>query len=200
MARYIGSKRKLSRREGVDLFGESIRKNNPEIAAAIAQPPGQHGKSRKRTSVYGNQLREKQKIKRTYGVLERQFKKYYIEASRSNDITGEKLLTILETRLDNVVFKLGIAVTRPQARNMIRSKQISVNGKVIDIASYSVKLGDLISPANEKVTVHGDFEANAVKWLDWNKSKKSGTIVSFPTRDMIDQEINEKLVVEYYSR
>ncbi len=200
MARYIGSQRKLSRREGVDLFGESVRKNKPEIAAAIAQPPGQHGKSRKRTSVYGNQLREKQKIKRTYGVLENQFKKYYLQASKSTGITGERLLITLETRLDNVVYKLGIAVTRPQARNMVRSKQISVNGKVVDISSYSVKIGDIVAPANENIAIHGDFTLNPSKWLEWNKSKKSGKILSFPTRDMIDQEINEKLVVEYYSR
>jgi len=200
MARYIGSQRKLSRREGVDLFGEAVRKNSPEIAASIAQPPGQHGKSRKRTSVYGNQLREKQKIKRTYGVLERQFKKYYLEALNSSEITGEKLLKILETRLDNVVYKLGIAVTRPQARNMVNSKQISVNGKVVDIASYTIKIGDIISPANDNISVHGDFELNPVKWLEWNKSKKSGKILGLPTRDMIDQEINEQLVVEYYSR
>jgi len=200
MARYIGSQRKLSRREGVDLFGEAARKNKPEIAAALSQPPGQHGKSRKRSSVYGNQLREKQKIKRTYGVLEKQFKKYYLEASKSSAITGEKLLKTLETRLDNIVYKLGIAITRPQARNMINSKQISVNGNVVDIASYRVKVGDVITPANDKVMVHGTFEEDSSTWLDWNKSKKSGKILALPTRDMIDQEFNEQLVVEYYSR
>jgi len=200
MARYIGSQRKLSRREGVDLFGEAVRKNNPEIAAAISQPPGQHGKSRKRPSVYGNQLREKQKIKRTYGVLEKQFKKYYQDASKSTNITGEKLLQTLETRLDNIVFRLGIAITRPQARNMVNGKQIQVNGKTVDISSYLVKQGDLIGLANDKVAVNGDFETNQVEWLEWNKTKKSGKILSLPTRDMIDQDINERLVVEYYSR
>jgi len=200
MARYTGSQRKLSRREGVDIFGEAVRKNSPEITASLAQPLGQHGKSRKRPSVYGNQLREKQKIKRVYGVLEKQFKKYYLQASKSDEITGEKLLVTLESRLDNVVFKLGIAVTRPQARNMVNSKQIRVNGKVVDISSYSVKVGDKISPANDKVTVNADFELNPVEWLEWNKSKKTGKILSLPTRDMIDQEFNEKLVVEYYSR
>ena len=179
MARYIGSQRKLSRREGVDLFGEAVRKNSPEIAASIAQPPGQHGKSRKRTSVYGNQLREKQKIKRTYGVLERQFKKYYLEALNSSEITGEKLLKILETRLDNVVYKLGIAVTRPQARNMVNSKQISVNGKVVDIASYTIKIGDIISPANDNISVHGDFELNPVKEVIMNKKRQNGCMSFF---------------------
>jgi len=200
MARYIGSKRKLSRREGVDLFGDAARKNKPEIAAVLSQPPGQHGKSRKRLSVYGTQLREKQKIKRTYGVLEKQFKKYYLEASKSSEITGVRLLTILETRLDNVVYKLGIAITRPQARNMINSKQIKVNDRVVDIASYRVKVGDVITPAHDKVVIHGTFEENSPAWLEWNKNKKYGKILSLPTRDMIDQDFNEQLVVEYYSR
>jgi len=202
MARYIGPKRRLSRREGVDLFDEATRKNSPEIAARIGQQPGQHGTSRrkKRLSGYGLQLREKQKIKRTYGVLERQFKKYYNDAAKSSDVTGEKLLQILETRLDNVVYRLGFTVTRAQARNMIGAKQFLVNGKIVDIPSYLLAEGDTIALAKDTAVVHGNFDERPIDWLNFNKSKREGKVIRIPAREDLDQEINEQLVVEFYSR
>ncbi|KKR78025.1 MAG: 30S ribosomal protein S4 [Candidatus Curtissbacteria bacterium GW2011_GWA1_40_9] len=202
MARYTGPKHKLCRAEGTALCGLStcpvIRKN--------AGPPGQHGqKGRRKLSEYGIQLREKQKVKRIYGVLERQFEKYFNLASRQKATTGDALLNILETRLDNVVYRLNLAKTRFQARQLVSHGHIRVNGKKVTIPSYNVKIGDIIT-LSEK-TSNLDFikklqeetkGANLPLWLE--KKATVGKIKSMPKREDIDSEINERLIVEFYSR
>lgn len=202
MARYTGPKHKLCRAEGVALCGSPkcpvIRKN--------AGPPGQHGqKGRKKLSEYGIQLREKQKVKRMYGLLERQFNKYFNIASSKKVATGEALLQILETRLDNVIYRLGLATSRPQARQLVSHGHVSVNGKKVTIPSYNVKIGDIVSLSPKAVNLPFIKQLLDVKkeekvpsWL--NKKATVGKVESLPKREDVGSDINEKLIVEYYSR
>ncbi|OGD84188.1 30S ribosomal protein S4 [Candidatus Curtissbacteria bacterium RBG_13_40_7] len=202
MARYTGPKHRLCRAEGIALCGSPkcpvIRKN--------AGPPGQHGTRRRgKSSEYAQQLREKQKVKRLYGVLERQFKKYYEKASRSRQATGEALLKILETRLDNVVYRLNLASTRQQARQLVSHGHIVVNGNKVTIPSFNVKIGDIISLSAKAANL--DFikkltqEKKDAKLSSWLSKKATvGKITNAPQRDDIDAEIDERLIVEYYSR
>lgn len=202
MARYTGPKHRLCRAEGVAICGlptcPVITKN--------ASPPGQHGqKGRRKLSEYGIQLREKQKVKRMYGTLERQFRKYYQIAARKKMATGEALLSLLETRLDNVVYRLLLARTRTQARQLVSHGHILVNGKKVTIPSFNVKIGDVISLSSKVANL--DFikklseenkDASLPSWLE--KSALVGKVRDLPKREDIDIEINEKLIVEYYSR
>ncbi|MBI2599284.1 30S ribosomal protein S4 [Candidatus Curtissbacteria bacterium] len=202
MARYTGPKHRLCRAEGVAVCGlpscPVIKKN--------AGPPGQHGqKGRRKLSEYGIQLREKQKVKRIYGVLEKQFKKYFQIASRKKAATGEAILSLLETRLDNVVYRLNLARTRYQARQMVSHGHVLVNGKGVTIPSFNVRIGDVITLSPK--TANLDFikklsqdskDAQMPSWLE--KSALAGKIKSQPAREDIDIDINERLIVEYYSR
>ena len=202
MARYTGPKHKLCRAEGVALCGSPkcpvIRKN--------AGPPGQHGqRGRRKLSEYGIQLREKQKVKRIYGVLERQFHKYYEWAARKKESTGEALLQILETRLDNIIYRLSLAESRPQARQLVSHGHVLVNGKKVTIPSFNVKIGDIISLSPKtsnlnfiKKLLEDTKDTKLPSWLE--RKATVGKIKSWPKREDIDAEINERLIVEYYSR
>lgn len=202
MARYIGPKTKLSRRFGEPLFGSDkyFEKRN--------FPPGQHGKLHKRTkvSVYGMQLAEKQKVKFIYGILERQFSKIFNEAARRGGVTGTNLLQLLETRLDNVVFRMGIAPTRNAARQLVSHKHIVVNGVVTNIPSFECKPGDIISVRErsknlEAITSSVDRgTASKFSWLEWDSKLLTGKILSLPQRDEIHEKVNEQLIVELYSK
>ena len=207
MARYIGPKCKLSRREGRDLLLKSgIRSHDSKCKSETV--PGQHGRTRRpRISDYGVQLREKQKVRRIYGVMEKQFKTYYKHAARMKGVTGDNLLQILESRLDNVVYKLGFAPTRPAARQLVSHGHFLVNNRKVNIASYRLKPGDAITVRDKSKKL--DLILNSIKrvkgdlnisWLSVDKAKMEGTFVSFPERDEIDLTMNEQLVVEYYSR
>ena len=207
MARYIGPKAKLSRREGTDLFLKSARRSL-DSKCKLDVKPGQHGmKSGARTSDYGNQLREKQKVKRMYGILEKQFRRYFAEAERRKGNTGDNLMQLLECRLDNVVYRMGFAASRVEARQLIGHGHFTVNGKKVDIASYIVRVGDVVA-VKEKSRQSNKFaeiaEALASKsipaWLDVDKANLSGKVVALPTREDIDIPITEQLVVELYSR
>ncbi len=202
MARYTGPKHRLCRAEGIALCGlptcPVIKKN--------AGPPGQHGqKGRRKLSEYGVQLREKQKVKRIYGVLERQFEKYFNMASRQKTTTGEALLNILETRLDNVVYRLNLARTRYQSRQLVSHGHVKVNDKRVTIPSYNVKIGDVISLSTKASNF--DFikkiseDTKSVSLPTWLEKKATvGKVKSTPKREDIDAEINERLIVEFYSR
>lgn len=199
MARYTGPKDRLSRREGFDLFGKGAK------LTRLMVPPGVHGPKgvRRRVSQYGRQLREKQKIKRLYGVMEKQFKRYVARALKSKGNTGEVLLTLLERRLDNVVFRLGLAPTRPAARQLVSHKNVLVNGKKVNIPSYQVKPGEMISltakaleiPAVKKILTEDTKVAN---WL--KRRAAVGKIQRIPKREDITEPISEQDVVEFYSR
>lgn len=202
MARYTGPKHRQCRAEGVAICGlptcPVIKKN--------AGPPGQHGqKGRRKLSDYAIQLREKQKVKRMYGTLEKQFRKYYLIASRKKTATGEALLSLLETRLDNVVYRLNLTRTRTQARQLVGHGHVLVNGKKVTIPSFNVKIGDIISLSGKAANL--DFikklseenkDAKMPSWLE--KNALVGKVNNLPNRDDIDIEINERLIVEYYSR
>lgn len=202
MARYTGPKHKLCRAEGVALCGLP----KCPVFAKNAGPPGQHGqKGRRKISEYGLQLREKQKVKRIYGVFEKQFKKYYNLASRKRANTGENLLQILETRLDNVIFRLNLANSRYQARQLVSHGHVLVNGKKVTISSFNVKIGDVISLSARaanldfiKKMAQDNKDAKLPSWLE--KKATVGKIVAMPARDDIDIAINENLIIEYYSR
>ncbi|MCP5271546.1 MAG: 30S ribosomal protein S4 [Burkholderiaceae bacterium] len=207
MARYLGPKAKLSRREGTDLFLKSARRAISD-KAKFDSKPGQHGRtSGSRTSDYGIQLREKQKVKRMYGVLERQFRRYFAEAERRKGNTGENLLTLLESRLDNVVYRMGFGSTRAEARQLVSHKGITVNGQVVNIPSFSVKVGDTVAVrenAKKQLRV-----TDAVKlaesigfaaWVSVDTTKLEGIFKKTPDRDEFGAEIKEALIVELYSR
>lgn len=206
MARYIGPKCKLARREGTDLFLKSgIRALDTKCK--IETKPGVHGAGRGRLSDYGLQLREKQKVRRLYGVLEKQFRSYYKEADRRKGPTGENLLQLLESRLDNVVYRIGFGSTRAEARQLVSHKAVAVNGQTVNIASYSVKAGDVIS-IREKAK-NQDRIKNALQlagqrgdcgWIDVNATKFEGTFKAVPERSDLPAEINENLIVELYSK
>jgi small subunit ribosomal protein S4 len=207
VARYLGPKAKLSRREGTDLFLKSARRSISD-KAKFDSKPGQHGRtSGQRTSDFGLQLREKQKVKRMYGVLERQFRRYFEEASRRKGNSGANLLFLLECRLDNVVYRMGFGSTRAEARQLVSHQAITVNGKVVDIASYSVKVGDTVA-VREKSKKQLRI-TDAVKlaesvgmpaWVQVDASKLEGVFKKTPDRDEFGADIKEALIVELYSR
>ena len=207
MARYIGPKAKLSRREGTDLFLKSARRPLAD-KCKLDSKPGQHGRtSGARTSDYGNQLREKQKVKRMYGILERQFRRYFAEADRRKGNTGETLLAILESRLDNVVYRMGFGSTRSEARQLVSHKAILVNGDVVNIPSMQVKPGDVIAireKAKKQTRVQESLtlaqQIGPASWVSVDVAKLEGTFKKVPDRDEISGDINESLIVELYSR
>ena len=207
MARYLGPKAKLARREGTDLFLKSARRAIGDKAKFDSRP-GQHGRtSGSRTSDFGLQLREKQKVKRMYGVLERQFRRYFAEAERRRGNTGANLLLLLESRLDNVVYRMGFGSTRAEARQLVSHKSVTVNGQVVNIASYSVKAGDAVSireKAKKQLRVQDALKlAGGIGLPDWvqvDAAKMEGVFKKAPDRDEFGAEINESLIVELYSR
>ncbi len=207
MARYLGPKAKLSRREGTDLFLKSARRAISD-KAKFDTKPGQHGRtSGQRTSDFGLQLREKQKVKRMYGVLERQFRRYFAEAERRKGSTGVNLLTLLESRLDNVVYRMGFGSTRAEARQLVSHKSITVNGEVVNIASYLVKAGDVVAvreKAKKQLRIQDSLKlAESIgmpAWVQVDASKMEGVFKKTPDRDEFGAEINESLIVELYSR
>jgi len=207
VARYLGPKAKLSRREGTDLFLKSARRSISD-KAKFDSKPGQHGRtSGSRTSDFGLQLREKQKVKRTYGVLERQFRRYFAEADRRRGNTGANLLFLLEARLDNVVFRMGFASTRAEARQIVSHKAILVNGKSVNIPSYSVKAGDVIAVREKSKKQARVIEALELAkqigfpaWVDVAVDKAEGVFKKSPDRDEFAADVNESLIVELYSR
>ena len=206
MARYIGPTCKLSRREGTDLFLKSgVRALDSKCNMETA--PGQHGARRGRLSDYGTQLREKQKVRRIYGILEKQFRNYYAEAARQKGATGENLLRLLESRLDNVVYRMGFGSTRAECRQLVGHKAVLVNDKVVNIPSYQVKPGDVVSvreKAKNQLRVKGALELAAqrapVQWVEVDNKKMSGVYKSAPERSELSSEINENLIVELYSK
>ena len=207
MARYLGPKAKLSRREGTDLFLKSARRPIGD-KAKFESKPGQHGRtSGSRTSDFGLQLREKQKVKRMYGVLERQFRRYFAEAERRKGNTGNNLLTLLESRLDNVVYRMGFGSTRAEARQLVSHKAITVNGQVVNIPSYSVKAGDTLGlrkNAKKQLRVQDALKlAESVgmpAWVQVDATKMEGVFKKAPDRDEFGADIKEALIVELYSR
>lgn len=207
MARYIGPKAKLSRREGTDLFLKSARRSL-DSKCKLDSKPGQHGRtSGARTSDYGNQLREKQKVKRMYGILERQFRRYFAEADRRKGNTGETLLQLLESRLDNVTYRMGFGSTRAEARQLVSHKAFTVNGNVVNIASYLVKPGDVVAVREKSKKQTRIVEALSLaeqigmpSWVAVDAKKMEGTFKSVPDRSEIANDVNESLIVELYSR
>lgn len=208
MARYLGPKCKLMRREGVDLNLKSSRRD-VATKCKMENPPGQHGVGARqsRLSDYGLQLREKQKLRRTYGVLEKQFLNYYKEASRIKGSTGENLLQLLECRLDNVVYRMGFGSTRAESRQLVSHKSILVNDSIVNIASYKVKPSDVISvreKARKQARVTESMsladQAGFADWIDVDHSKFEGTFKALPERSDLPADINESLVVELYSK
>ena len=201
MARYIGPKSRIDRR-----FGETIL-GSEKVRSRRNFPPGQHGNNRRRkTSEYGVMLAEKQKAKYTYGVLEKQFRNMFEKAARTNGITGEILLQNLECRLDNVVFRLGIAPTRRAARQLVNHKHITVDGKVVGIASYAVKSGQIIGVRERAKNLEvicdalAGFNHSKYPWLEWDENSKSGKLLHKPERADIPENIKEQLIVELYSK
>ncbi len=207
MARYLGPKAKLSRREGTDLFLKSARRALSD-KCKLDSKPGQHGRtSGARTSDFGNQLREKQKVKRIYGVLERQFRRYFAEAERRKGNTGETLLQLLESRLDNVVYRMGFGSPRAEARQLVSHAAITVNGQVVNIPSMQVRPGDVIAireKAKKQTRIQEALnlasQVGAINWVSVDASKLEGTFKQVPDRDEISGDINESLIVELYSR
>ncbi|MDB2416828.1 30S ribosomal protein S4 [Pseudomonadales bacterium] len=206
MARYLGPKLKLSRREGTDLFLKSgVRPIDSKCK--IDNAPGQHGIRRGRLSDYAVQLREKQKVRRIYGVLEKQFRNYYKTADRKKGATGENLLKLLECRLDNVVYRMGFGSTRAESRQLVSHKSITVNGGIVNIASYQVKPEDIVA-VTEKSRAQLRIQAalqlasqrGQVDWVDVSAEKMEGTFKRLPDREELPAEINENLIVELYSK
>jgi small subunit ribosomal protein S4 len=207
VARYTGPKAKLSRREGTDLFLKSARRSLAD-KCKLDSKPGQHGRiSGARTSDYGKQLREKQKVKRMYGILERQFRRYFEEAERRKGNTGENLLALLECRLDNVVYRMGLASTRAEARQLVSHKAVSVNGQTVNVPSVQLKPNDVVAlreKARKQARVQdalnlaeqGGFPA----WVSVDKTKMEGVFKQVPDRGDIAADVNESLIVELYSR
>ena len=201
MARYTGPRTKIARKFGEAIFGPD------KVLTKKNYPPGQHGiNKRRKTSEYGVQLREKQKAKYTYGVLEKQFRNLFEKASRTKGVKGEVLLQLLEARLDNVVFRLGIAPTRAAARQLVLHRHIVVNGKVVNIPSYSVKPGQIIGVREKAKSLEviadalAGFNHSKYPWLEWDESSKSGKLLHMPERADIPENIKEQLIVELYSK
>ncbi len=206
MARYLGPTCKLSRREGTDLFLKS-RGKSLEGKCKLDQRPGQHGTKRNRNSDYALQLRAKQRLRRIYGILEKQFRNYYKSADMKKGATGENLLNLLESRLDNVVYRMGFASTRAEARQLVSHKAIQVNGQSINIPSYQITVGDVISVKEKSKKQQRIVDALAVAeqygfpvWVEVNAKSMSGTFNSLPDRVDLGSDINEQLVVELYSK
>lgn len=208
MARYTGAVCRLCRREGQKLFLKGERCYSDKCAINRRKyAPGMHGQSRKKLSEYGLQLREKQKAKRYYGVLESQFAKYFEMAEKKQGITGDNLLTILESRLDNVVYRMGFGMSRPEARQLVMHGHFEVNGKKVDIPSYLVSVGDVItirekSRGSEKFKAILEATSGKIipKWLDVNHDAAEGKVIAAPQRDDVDLELEEHLIVELYSK
>jgi small subunit ribosomal protein S4 len=201
MARYTGPKTKISR-----IFGEPITGNGKWLTKN-SNPPGMHGATRKRKTLgeYALQLREKQKAKYTYGLLEKQFRKTFDEAARRKGVTGENLIKLLEARLDNTVFRLGIAISRQAARQLVSHKHITVNGEVVNVPSYSLKPGDVISlknktAANSAITSNVRGKNPKFSWIDFNETELKGTFIAYPERESVPENIKEQLIVELYSK
>ena len=201
MARYTGPKTKISR-----MFGEPILGNGKWLTKN-SNPPGQHGAARKRKTLgeYALQLREKQKAKYTYGVLEKQFRKTFEEAARLKGVTGENLMRLLEARLDNTIFRLGIAPSRPAARQLVSHKHVTVNAVVVNVPSFSLNPGDIISlkdKSKDNTSVTSQIKGKNPKfnWIDWNEAEMKGTFVAYPERESIPENIKEQLIVELYSK
>ncbi|MDP3273697.1 MAG: 30S ribosomal protein S4 [Deltaproteobacteria bacterium] len=208
MARYIGPVCRLCRREGAQLFLKGDRCYSEKCSFnRNPVPPGQHGNARVKFTEYGMRLREKQKVRRMYGVLERQFRRYFSEADRSKGVTGESLLMLLERRLDNVVYRLGFASTRNEARQFVLHQHVLVNGKRVNVASYLVKPNDKISIREKSRTIariKDSIESSArrgeITWLELDKESFTGTVKSLPVRSELTLDIKEQFIVEYYSR
>jgi small subunit ribosomal protein S4 len=201
MARYTGPKSKIARKFGEPIFGED------KVLAKRTNPPGQHGANRRRKlSEYGTQLREKQKAKYTYGVLERQFRNLFDKASRSKGVTGEVLLQMLEARLDNMVYRLGIAKTRAAARQLVLHRHITVDGNVVNIPSYSVNPGQLVAVREKSKSLEvvqdalAGFNHSKYPWIEWDENAKGGKMLNLPQREDIPENIKEQLIVELYSK
>ena len=208
MAKYTSADCRLCRREGCKLFLKGDRCLSKKCAfERRPTAPGIHGSEagRKKVSEYGIQLREKQKVKRAYGLLEKQFRKYYEEAERQKGITGETMLSLLERRLDNVVFRLGFGSSRAQARQIVNHNLITVNGKSVNIPSYQIKVGDVVAVKENKKSLEmfkelKDIKVVAPKWLELNTAELSGKVVALPSREDIDMNIKEHLIIELYSK
>ena len=201
MARYTGPKSKIARKFGEGIFGPD------KVLSKKNYPPGQHGNTRRRkSSEYGLQLREKQKAKYTYGVLEKQFRNLFQRAESRQGITGEILLQLLESRLDNIVFRLGIAPTRAAARQLVTHRHITVNGKVLNIPSYTVKAGELVGVREKSKSLEiisdslAGFNHSKYPWLEWDDASKVGKLLHIPEREKIPENIKEQLIVELYSK
>jgi small subunit ribosomal protein S4 len=201
MARYTGPKNRICR-----IFGEPILGSGKNLQKN-SNPPGQHGTSRKRKSAseYAIQLKEKQKAKYTYGLLEKQFRNTYVEASRLKGASGENLIKLLEARLDNTVYRMGIAPTRPAARQLVSHKHIMVNGEVVNIPSYQMKPGDIIelkpkTKVNSTLTSHIRSKNPKINWVDWSEKDMKGTYLANPERENVPENIKEQLIVELYSK
>jgi len=202
MARYTGPKSRVARKFGEPIYGPDKHLERKNF------PPGQHGmnKKRKKTSEYGIQLREKQKVKYTYGVLERQFRKTFEKASRTKGVTGEVLLQLLESRLDNIVYRLGVAPTRAGARQLVSHRHITVNGEVVNVPSFQLKPGDIIGVREKSKSLETIIDALTTKkgsklaWLEWDETQMAGKFMSVPLRTDIPEDIKEQLIVELYSK
>ncbi len=202
MARYIGPKTKIARKFGEAIFGPD------KVFEKKNYPPGQHGLNRKRKKVseYGIQLKEKQKAKSTYGILERQFRKTFEEAARAGGITGENLLKLLECRLDNVVYRMGIAPTRAAARQLVSHRHITVNGELVNIPSYSLRAGDVVGVREKSKSLEviqdslGGGRKSRYSWLEWDQASLTGKFLQRPEREDIPEAIKEQLIVELYSK
>ena len=201
MARYTGPKTKIARKFGEPIFGPD------KVLSKKNYPPGQHGLNRRRkTSEYGLQLKEKQKAKYTYGVLERQFRNLFEKAARKKGITGEVLLQMLECRLDNFVYRLGLAPSRPAARQLVLHKHVTVNGKVVNIPSFNVVPGDVVAVREKSKSLEviadslAGFNHSKYAWIEWDESIKGGKLLHIPAREDIPEPIKEQLIVELYSK
>jgi len=201
MARYTGPKSKISRKYGEPIFGDT------KALEKKPHPPGQHGRGRRRKkSEYAIQLAEKQKAKYLYGILEKQFRNMFDRASRKDGVTGENLLQLLEARLDNVVYRLGIAPTRRSARQLVTHKHITVNGNLVNIPSFTLKEGDMVAVREKSKSLTAisssiqNKNANKYKWLEWDDKSFLGKLVTYPDRESIPENINEQLIVELYSK
>jgi len=206
MARYLGPKLKLSRREGTDLFLKSGLRSI-DSKCNLESAPGQHGARRGRLSDYGQQLREKQKVRRMYGILEKQFRNYYKEAARLKGNTGENLFQLLEARLDNVVYRMGFGSTRAEARQLVSHKAVLVNGKVVNVASFTVSPNDVVAVREKakkqeriKMALTAATQRELSGWVEVSNEKLEGTFKRLPERSELSADINEQLIVELYSK
>ena len=206
MAKYTDADCRLCRREGCKLFLKGDRCISPKCAMEKRPvAPGQHGLGRKKVTEYGEQLREKQKVKRAYGLLEKQFREYYEKANRMKGVVGENMLSLLERRLDNVIYRMGIGDSRAQSRQIVNHGHITVNGKVVNIPSYNVKVGDIVAIKESKQDVEKFKQLRGIKitmpkWLEFDTNTMSGKILALPKRDDIDLNIREHMIIELYSR